>query len=221
MKIYLLLLFVVITSSDKPKKYRAEGWASFYSFEFHGNLTASGERFNLADLTAAHPSLPFGTYLKVTNKRNQKSVVVRINDRGPFLPNRIIDLSESAARLIDGFYPGVIPVILEEINILKPDAKTDSLYRHTRVMDCLGNPETLGKLSLSVWSTRHLPHILYIANQLYLQEDFQKVYICHKDHWRRPTYHLVISHIKTMEELQRLKNYFNQKGFLRVFPYSM
>jgi rare lipoprotein A len=220
MKIFLLLLFIFITSSDKSPRYRAEGLASYYSFEFHGNRTASGERFDLADLTAAHLHLPFGTYLKVTNKQNQKSVVVRINDRGPYLPNRIIDLSESAARLIDGFHPGVIPVILEEVKLLIPDAETDSLYRHTRVMDCLGNPETLGKLSLTVWSTRHLPHILYIANQMYLQEAFEKIYICHHGQSRRPTYHLVISHIKTAEELERLKNYFTQKGFLRVFPYS-
>lgn len=76
------------------------GTASFYGRELRGNRTASGERFNPDDLTAAHPSLPFGTMLRVTNPRNGDSVMVRVNDRGPFHSNRVIDLSEAAAKEI-------------------------------------------------------------------------------------------------------------------------
>lgn len=76
------------------------GVASYYGNELAGNRTANGERFNPNDLTAAHRSLPFGTRLRVTNAANGKSVVVRINDRGPFHGGRIIDLSKSAASQI-------------------------------------------------------------------------------------------------------------------------
>ena len=76
------------------------GMASYYGAGFAGRPTASGERFNPSALTAAHRTLPFGTRLKVTNPRNGRSVVVRVNDRGPFSRARVIDLSQEAARQI-------------------------------------------------------------------------------------------------------------------------
>jgi len=77
------------------------GKASFYGAELAGQRTASGERFNPSELTAAHRTLPFGTRVRVTNRSNGRSVVVRINDRGPFHHSRVIDLSHEAARQID------------------------------------------------------------------------------------------------------------------------
>ncbi len=77
------------------------GQAGTYVERFHGRLTASGERYNHRDLTAAHRMLPFGTKVKVTNKSNGRSVIVRINDRGPFVKNRMIDLSGEAARQLN------------------------------------------------------------------------------------------------------------------------
>ena len=74
-----------------PGDYRADGKASYYGKAHHGNRTASGERFNQNALTAAHRTLPFGTMVRVTNLNNDRSVVVRINDRGPFARGRIID----------------------------------------------------------------------------------------------------------------------------------
>ena len=76
------------------------GIASYYGGKFHGRRTASGEIFNKNALTAAHRSLPFGTKLKVTNLRNGRTVIVRINDRGPHVRGRIIDLSHAAAKKI-------------------------------------------------------------------------------------------------------------------------
>lgn len=78
-----------------------DGEASWYGPNFHGNLTANGERYDMYGLTAAHRTLPFNTVLRVENMDNGKSVVVRINDRGPFAKNRIIDLSKKAAEEID------------------------------------------------------------------------------------------------------------------------
>ncbi len=84
------------TNSPKSKAYQV-GTASWYGEYFQGRTTASGEPFDMRDLTAAHPSLPLGTFVKVTNLRNGKAVVVRINDRGPVVDGRIIDLSREAA----------------------------------------------------------------------------------------------------------------------------
>jgi rare lipoprotein A len=89
------------------------GTASYYGPGFNGRRTASGERFDQNALTAAHRSLPFGTRVRVTNLANGKSVVVRINDRGPFKRSRIIDLSKGAAQKIDMIGTGTARVRLE------------------------------------------------------------------------------------------------------------
>ena len=89
------------------------GVASWYGPGFHGRTTAYGERYDMNDLTAAHKSLKFGTKVRVTNENNGKSVVVRINDRGPYVGSRIIDLSKSAAQAIDMIGPGTAAVTVE------------------------------------------------------------------------------------------------------------
>jgi rare lipoprotein A len=89
------------------------GPASWYGGQFHGRKTANGERFNMHELTAAHRSLPFGTKVRVTNQKNGKSVVVRINDRGPYAGGRVIDLSRGAAQALSMVGAGVAPVKLQ------------------------------------------------------------------------------------------------------------
>ncbi len=86
-----------------------EGIASWYGPYFHGRLTANGERFNQNELTAAHPSLPFNTYLRVTNLKNDHTIVVRINDRGPYIGKRSLDLSRRAAICLGSETAGVVP----------------------------------------------------------------------------------------------------------------
>jgi rare lipoprotein A len=88
------------------------GRASWYGQPHHGRLTASGERFDMHALTAAHPTLPFGTRLRVVNLDNDREVQVRINDRGPNVSGRIIDLSYAAARALGAIGPGIVPVRL-------------------------------------------------------------------------------------------------------------
>ncbi|WP_243454778.1 septal ring lytic transglycosylase RlpA family protein [Meiothermus sp. CFH 77666] len=90
-----------------------QGWASWYGPRFHGRRTANGERFNKFRLTAAHRTLPFNTRVRVTNLHNGRSVVVRINDRGPYIRGRIIDLSYAAARQLGMHRQGVIQVKVE------------------------------------------------------------------------------------------------------------
>jgi rare lipoprotein A len=99
-----------------PIRALVEGLASWYGPGFHGAQTASGEYFNQNDMTAAHRTLPFGTKVRVTNVNNGRSVVVRINDRGPFSGGRVIDLSAAAAQAIGMISSGVAPVQIEVLS---------------------------------------------------------------------------------------------------------
>ncbi len=99
-----------------------EGIASWYGPNFHGKWTSNGEKYNMYDFTAAHKTLPMNTILRVTNKRNGRSVIVRINDRGPFVNNRIIDLSKAAANKIDMIGTGTAPVTLEVLGFASKNA---------------------------------------------------------------------------------------------------
>lgn len=101
---------------EKEKKWWQEGIASWYGRKYHRRHTASGERYDMFALTAAHRTLPFGTVLKVTNLENGRTVKVRVNDRGPFVKGRIIDLSLAAAREIDMEIAGVVRVRIEIID---------------------------------------------------------------------------------------------------------
>jgi len=99
-------------AAGRPAPYQ-EGYASWYGWQFHGRRTASGEVFDMDQLTAAHRELPFGTLLRVTNTRNGSSIVVKVNDRGPFVEGRILDLSKAAADAIGMGGSGVVWVTLE------------------------------------------------------------------------------------------------------------
>jgi rare lipoprotein A len=106
-----------------PAGYEEKGEASWYGVPFHGRQASNGEIYDMNKLTAAHRTLPFETMVRVTNERNGKSTVVRITDRGPFVNNRIIDLSYAAAREIDSIGPGVVPVRLEVLSTgVNPEA---------------------------------------------------------------------------------------------------
>jgi len=106
----------VISSTIKPRAYQV-GTASWYGEYFDGKPTASGEDYDMYDMTAAHPTLPLGSYVRVTNLRNGKAVVVRVNDRGPVVPDRIIDLSYGAAQALQFKERGLQRVRLD---VVKP-----------------------------------------------------------------------------------------------------
>ena len=92
------------------KGYKARGLASFYGKRHHHHKTSNGERYNMYSMTAAHPTLPFNTRLQVKNVKNGRTVVVRINDRGPFYSRRIIDLSYAAARRLGITSPSMVEI---------------------------------------------------------------------------------------------------------------
>jgi len=102
---------------ETGKGYTAKGEASWYGQKFHGHLTANGEIYNMYNMSAAHKTLPIPSYVKVTNVENQKSVVVRVNDRGPFHDKRLIDLSYAAALKLDMLKTGTAKVQIDVIHI--------------------------------------------------------------------------------------------------------
>jgi rare lipoprotein A len=99
---------------DDPN-YTAEGLASWYGRDFHGRLTANGEVFDKESISAAHPTLPIPSYVRVTNLANRRSIIVRVNDRGPFTGNRVIDLSHKTAELLDFHKNGLARVRVEYV----------------------------------------------------------------------------------------------------------
>jgi rare lipoprotein A len=104
-----------VYTPEEDVNYREEGLASWYGDDFHGRLTANGEVFDMGGLTAAHPTLPMPSYARVTNLTNGKSLIVRVNDRGPYHGNRLIDVSNKAAELLDFKGNGVARVRVEYV----------------------------------------------------------------------------------------------------------
>ncbi|GJC30404.1 hypothetical protein KAM398_03600 [Acinetobacter sp. KAM398] len=103
-------------ASNTVRKFSQTGMASWYGRQFHGRKTASGETFDMNAMTAAHRSLPLNCYIRVTNKNNGKSVVVKVNDRGPFHGNRVLDLSYGAAKQLGITNAGTAKVSIERID---------------------------------------------------------------------------------------------------------
>lgn len=115
------------------KGYQKTGVASWYGKKFHGHLTSNGETYDMYSMSAAHKTLPLPSYVKVTNLGNNKSVVVRVNDRGPFHDNRIIDLSYAAAHRLDMLKTGTAKVKIEVIYIENPESATLAQLKDTRL----------------------------------------------------------------------------------------
>ena len=116
---FLSGLFLFFMVGCAGSKFTEEGKASYYSNKLAGRKMANGEKYNPKKLTAAHKTLPFGTRIKVTNVETRQSVKVKVTDRGPFTPGRIVDLSYSAADKLDIIKAGVAPVKLKVIKTKK------------------------------------------------------------------------------------------------------
>ena len=138
--------------------FREEGIASWYGPGFHGKLTANGERYDMHGMTAAHRILPFGTRVRVTNLENGKSIVVRINDRGPFARDRIIDLTRTGAQRIGMLTQGTARVRLEtqgQVKGLHGGDLSGSFYVQVGAFANKSNAEALAaKIRRPGWSSR-------------------------------------------------------------------
>lgn len=125
-----------------------QGEASWYGSRYHGRKTSSGERYNKNDMTAAHKTLPFGTKVKVTNLDNNQWVILRINDRGPFVGDRIIDVSEAAARKLDFHSQGIGNV---KVEVLETQADLASAYGFSFDVPSYAKNELDAGIDAGVW----------------------------------------------------------------------
>jgi rare lipoprotein A len=121
----IAISFIFCLHSFAQDNFPQIGISSYYGKEFHGKTTSNGEKFNMYSMTAAHQTLPYNTIVRVTNLVNHKSVIVRINDAGPFKDNRIIDLSKVAAIKLDMLKHGTAKV---KIEVMKQDTTTNDFY---------------------------------------------------------------------------------------------
>src|SRR6516225_5378702 len=118
-------------SPKENPSYRAEGIASWYGPDFHGRLTANGEVYDMHAISAAHPTMPLPSYARVTNLDNGRSIVVRVNDRGPYLRNRIIDLSIGTAKALDFYGYGLARVRVEYVGRAPLEGSDDAMLLAT------------------------------------------------------------------------------------------
>jgi rare lipoprotein A len=162
----ILLICIVLPLSGVPE----QGIASWYDSDPDANLTANGERFDPQALTAAHKSLTFGTIVRVHDLSNGKSVDVRINDRGPFVEGRIIDLTPAAARVLDMYERGISPV---ELEILYTPRIPDSQYNrpgdtgwYLLQLGSFANTESVYPLYMKLYDLGFSPQIEIVQNHL-------------------------------------------------------
>lgn len=191
-----------------------EGKASFYHDSFQGSETSNGENYDKDDFTAAHRTIPFNTYLLVKNKTNNKSVVVRVNDRGPFRKSRVIDLTKSAAKKI-GMVPfGVVPVKIDKLTYLDLLQMSDSQFVENDVWDCYANKIKLNDKNIFIWKTESWKHAFYMASILTLENKERTIVVkvIGRNSWRM--YSILITGIKKQTDALNLVSTFHKLGFI-------
>jgi len=212
----VLLLFAIFLSGivQAQQKYKETGIASFYADKFEGRKTANGEIYYHAKKTAAHQKLPFGSIVKVTNIENKKFVVVRINDRGPFVDNRIIDLSKSAAKDIGMVEKGLAQVEVELIASTDdmPDKKLVSVVKepsekYYRLNVSAEKPNGKG---IQIASYKDDENIFKIAEQLKMEYKID-VYIQIAEINKTNIYRVILGNSTDETYLKKLKETISKK----------
>ncbi|MEA3316452.1 MAG: septal ring lytic transglycosylase RlpA family protein, partial [Bacteroidota bacterium] len=167
----IFLIANCILLAQKPT-YVKLGYASFYADKFNGRTTANGEKYYHKKLTAAHRTLPFGSIVKVTNLQNNKSVVVRVNDRGPFVDNRIIDLSKSAAKKLEFIQKGITKVRIEQIASIDDiqNSETNSNVEYFEIDAKRIYPKTYGIQIASFTENKNLLNFVDKLNSKYTEK---------------------------------------------------
>ncbi len=193
--LFLLVASLLLSSCARmnyfPTGNTQRGMASWYGDDFHGKKTSNKEIYNMHAMTAAHKTLPFGTHVRVTNLTNGKSVVVRINDRGPFVKGRIIDLSYAAAQKLGMAETGVAPVV---IKVLKRFSPKKSSQRYA--------------VQVGSFTDKRNARILRVK----LQRSYDNVYIAE---YKTPSqvFYRVRIRARSMKTAQKIVEKLHQKGY--------
>lgn len=190
--LFLLIILIPKVHFGQTDSFPKNGEASYYHPKFQGRETSSGEEYNQNDFTAAHRTLPFNSIVHVTNKQNNKSVVVRINDRGPFKKSRIIDLTRSAAKKLDMIPFGVVPVKIQPLTYLDKVEFSDSLFSENEIWDCFAKKVELNDSAIYVWKTKSAKHAFYMASDLLLDYQLNDVFVKVTGNEKERTYLVII-----------------------------
>ncbi|MFC1515462.1 septal ring lytic transglycosylase RlpA family protein [Thermodesulfobacteriota bacterium] len=192
------------------KGFVQKGKASWYGKQFHGRKTANGEIYNMYAMTAAHKTLPLGTWVRVYNLENNKEVVVRINDRGPFVRHRIIDLSYTAAKEIDIVGPGTAPVKIVALG-RTPSSKAKSPAGTSR--DSIDYYSGNFTIQVGAFSDRKNAERLLQS----LDKTYKNVHISKYNNGFETFYRMRVGRCSTLEEATKYEEILIQNGFEDAF----
>ncbi len=188
------------------------GIASWYGKKFHGKKTASGEIYNMYKRTAAHRTLPFGTYVLVKNLRNNKTTIVKINDRGPFVKNRIIDLSYRAAKDIGMIRSGTAPV--ELIVLGREIGKLRSPVGKKTVVEVVDTKT--GRFGVQVGAFRNKKNALRLVDRLSVIFKHVEIHVG-TDRFANPVYRVVVSGARSIGKASLIEKKLREIGFKDTF----
>jgi rare lipoprotein A len=180
--------------------------ASWYGKEFHGRKTASGETYNMYALTAAHKTLPLGTYVRVYNLNNGKTVYVRINDRGPFVRGRVIDLSYEAAQRIGLVGPGTAPAEIVALGSLK-ETVVDGQVQHTLVP---GN-YYVGDFTIQVGAFKYKDNAVRFRNKL--AETYKNAHIAVYESVKGTFYRVRVARCQELDQARKYERMLEAAGY--------
>ena len=197
-----------LSSSDGFIQY---GQASWYGDKFHGRLTSNGERYNMYGHTAAHKTLPFNTYVRVTNLRNGRKTIVRINDRGPFVRGRIIDLTHTSADAIGMVEDGVVPVKVEALGYARKTRKAGKLVR-----EYVKQPSyELGDFTIQVGAFAERENALRLQASLNLKYGNATVRVF--DQGTQKFYRVRVGQYSRLDQAEAAADRLQEQGFANAF----
>lgn len=213
------------TVLKSAKGFTQTGTASWYGKKFHGHLTANGEIYNMYSMSAAHKSLPLPTYLKVTNLANNKSVIVRANDRGPFHEDRIIDLSYSAAYKLDMLKTGTAQVKITAITDFNHQKKTKHKSVPVKAVPKITPLKKVEPISLPSKTNKHLAHtfiqVFSTPNKILAQKTAEALAILHQRKSKAvihgKEYRVILGPFKSNDEVNRILNRLKETGYPSAF----
>jgi rare lipoprotein A len=212
-----LLLFVgdilSETFSQSSSTTVDSGRASYYASDLHGSPTSSGEEFDKNDFTAAHRHFPFNSIICVTNLKNGRNAIVRINDRGPFNKRRIIDVSPSAAQKLKMVNAGVVRVRVNTLTLFDKVPLNDSLFNENEIWNCYGSESELNNVSVYIWQTEFLRHAFYMATALAIDYRLDSVVVKATGDLQHRRYKVIATALNS-EESGKLISHLRADGFV-------
>ncbi|MGE0083879.1 MAG: septal ring lytic transglycosylase RlpA family protein [Desulfococcaceae bacterium] len=194
------------------KDFRQRGIASWYGEDFHGKATSSGEIYDMHGISAAHKILPLHTWVRVRNLANGKSLVVRINDRGPFVAGRIIDLSIGAARELGVYGPGTSEVEIEALGIARPGGSKTPMQAMYMPVDY-----DKGTYAIQVAAFGDRGNAEKFAHQLRQTYEYAQIKPAYCPEGKQKLYRVLVGKCTSLEQAELYQNTLKSKGFQNIF----